>query len=1820
MSTSNWYWSWVNSKEATLKASESVPQSGGTIYTYRAPERGQLSASQLKNSIDSISTNINQQWSLWNSHIRPILDSLPSGKRDQRWRSGKGLQDKIDALTYGIQGTTLFVFNDASATKAYGRYWEVTDERPKTIAESLEDIWQAISDIEVGTSTTSGSVDLSPVWSALGNSYNGGTDASGSVSYRTSVVEDQQTELAHDLYSTDAGLGFGSFGWPQHGVAEFIHYLAILHGVASGWDGGNPALVSHGSGYVLGPVSAVDSTIAIYDGVTGAVIKNSLASINASGSINIPTGQTYKINGTALSTANITTPLTGFLYGNGSSIGTLAIPVPSTITVADSTSTGCYVALFESATGNLAPKTDAGIRYNASTGALSSTLFAANTITANTALVPDTSDGAAIGTTALQFSDLFLALGAVINFDNGASTLTHSVGNLAIGGSVATSLTVSGSIGATGTRVTKGWFTDLEVTNAIAGSITGNAATVSVLDTTDATCFVGLFESATGSLAAKTDGGLLYNASTGLLSSTLFAGASRITLGAVSGLTGIIELLGNVSGIVNITASDTTANWTLTLPPNDGTAGQILTTDGSGLCTWETVGAGTATSITIANETADETCFPMFVLNSIPGDYAPRSNPDLKYNALTNILSSARLAATNKITLGAASGTTGSVEFVGTTSGVVTVKSADAAGTWTMTLPTDDGSSGQYLSTNGSGITSWVSASAPLAHALIDSVGHTVSGLTTGHFLKATGATTYDFGAHGLTASDVGAVADGAALLLDQTYPQSIINGFPSFDWGFMLGLTPTTGDHDTGKVFWDTTSKTMAIDLEDDVTLQVGQENHVYVYNDSGVLIADGEAVYITGASGGIPTIAKAIANDFAKSYVLGVVTSTTIASGSYGYVTTFGHINNLDTSAFEVGDLLYLSASTAGELTNVQTSGANYDVKIAQVITKNGGAGKIFVNIKQMERLGDLSDVSVSSPAVDEVIRFNGVEWVNGAPATSSASAGIEFFPDATDIIAKTADNSFPLKTLNKYPVTTTETVDTISCASNTVLGMAYLYDMALNRTSLDAGNWSFDFYLSVSSTLSGRVSTLTKNIYKVSPYTSPTVTITGGPGTSRTCNASSGTPFAAANIDASATNTEASFVRTPKGVYQITARASDTEVTILVPAAYVNETTVAFSVWKKLFGATSPTITNLTTNYGSYSTNSSQGAHAVAATDKLGMVVFATSNNTTDVNYVYNGSARYSHFSTPLITLHNNLAGLYGGSSNNYYHITSTQYSELTGGGDTSLHTHSGLGYVVGPASATDNAIAVYNSTTGKIIKDSLTTIDATYGHLTFPGVNPTEPCRLGKFVAVFDGVNNPITEWGWNWQNGAVVTGGVSAIATMMESHYNWVGHGTYSEWYVTTSDAAGKTIRPLSFIVDNATVDTLLSAGMNISTTGNFEITRTSDSGQLFNFGGGGLLTVKAGISFSSAAAYVQGTTNDPMGLLCYGKYVWVSNLRDGLDFGSAQDTNLYRSAANTLKTDDEFISVGNLTSNTGLILGLDATGGTPNTAGTMKLFSAGDNTFYSTFTAGTQTANATYTLPLAPPTVDGMALTSTTTGTMSWSTILAGDSEDGMTVYKNIYDDFTVVYKSTSTIEVFGLPFNITAVQIKKITRKPTGSAVSVVKNRGTDLVCTWTDDGSIQGKGLITTTSLGTLADTDEYIVEIEGPPKGYVQSVDANKTYEVNSVMAINDGLIGSLGSADTIEVVKSLLVDGFNAISLVVSIGALGDNVKVYGTNDPSGAVGFYDITTLACGVPQIVASGAYQTPGVIMFPYLKFVIAQVGEGEVTTSAYLTRFLKK
>jgi hypothetical protein len=62
--------------------------------------------------------------------------------------------------------------------------------------------------------------------------------------------------------------------------------------------------------------------------------------------------------------------------------------------------------------------------------------------------------------------------------------------------------------------------------------------------------------------------------------------------------------------------------------------------------------------------------------------------------------------------LGTAGSTAGVLSMAGGTSGLITLQTAAAAGTWTMTLPSSAGTNGYVLQTDGSGITSWVALSA----------------------------------------------------------------------------------------------------------------------------------------------------------------------------------------------------------------------------------------------------------------------------------------------------------------------------------------------------------------------------------------------------------------------------------------------------------------------------------------------------------------------------------------------------------------------------------------------------------------------------------------------------------------------------------------------------------------------------------------------------------------------------------------------------------------------------------------------------------------------------------------------------------------------------------------------------------------------------------------------------------------------------------------------------------------------------------------------------------------------------------------------------
>jgi len=344
-------------------------------------------------------------------------------------------------------------------------------------------------------------------------------------------------------------------------------------------------------------------------------------------------------------------------------------------------------------------------------------------------------------------------------------------------------------------------------------------------------------------------------------------------------------------------------------------------------------------------------------------------------------------------------------------------------------------------------------------------------------------------------------------------------------------------------------------------------------------------------------------------------------------------------------------LTANTA-VINNINTADSS-DIHINGAFVNFAGGGTVLYD--EQATLNNLYDVEITNPAVDQFLRYNGTHWVNGQGATVSAGVGVGFWLTAPTISGVNANNANPIASLSISPGTTTELTITKGINNTTDIIGAFVSG-ALNRTVWDGGNWLFANHVYVNS--STGTSTVTDAIYTVLPFVTGTVTITGT-GTSRTATASAGTPFATAAIDASATNTDASFLQTPQGLYQITARSSDTVVTITTPSGYTNESAVAGTVWKKWFvGNASAQINN--TTVAQFDTDTTKGSLSVTTDTRIGLIIFGTTTSNRTISIVYDASLNASSFVTPLAAQHKDLAGLQGGQANEFYHLTEAEYT--------------------------------------------------------------------------------------------------------------------------------------------------------------------------------------------------------------------------------------------------------------------------------------------------------------------------------------------------------------------------------------------------------------------------------------------------------------------------------------------------------------------------------------------------------------------------------
>jgi len=216
-------------------------------------------------------------------------------------------------------------------------------------------------------------------------------------------------------------------------------------------------------------------------------------------------------------------------------------------------------------------------------------------------------------------------------------------------------------------------------TSGSSGSCTGNSATattstnVTVADeSSDTTCFPVFVTAATGDLAPKSGSNLAFNSSSGVLTATGFAG----------------DITGNVTGNAS------------------GSAGS---------CTGNSATATTSTNVTVADESSDTTCFPLFV-TAATGDLGPKSGSNLAFNSSSGVLTATGFAGdiTGNVT-GNTSGTSGSTTGnAATATALATARNIGGVsfdGTGNIDLPGVNAAGSQNTSGTAAGLSSTLAVS-----------------------------------------------------------------------------------------------------------------------------------------------------------------------------------------------------------------------------------------------------------------------------------------------------------------------------------------------------------------------------------------------------------------------------------------------------------------------------------------------------------------------------------------------------------------------------------------------------------------------------------------------------------------------------------------------------------------------------------------------------------------------------------------------------------------------------------------------------------------------------------------------------------------------------------------------------------------------------------------------------------------------------------------------------------------------------------------------------------------------------------------------------
>jgi hypothetical protein len=255
------------------------------------------------------------------------------------------------------------------------------------------------------------------------------------------------------------------------------------------------------------------------------------------------------------------------------------------------------------------------------------------------------------------------------------------------------------------------------------------------------------------------------------------------------------------------------------------------------------------------------------------------------------------------------------------------------------------------------------------------------------------------------------------------------------------------------GELAWNADEETLDLG-QNGAILQIGQEIHYHVRNNTANTISNGTAVMVVGTLGasGRITVAPSVANGTIRSkFYIGIATED-ILPDTDGKVTHFGKIRGINTSSYDEGDILWLDPNNSGGFTTTEPQAPNWKIAAAIVISSKNN-GTIFVRYATQHNLEDLNNISVTNPANNDVLFYDGINGYWKHRSISEVSFSVRTISSNTTLISNDRTILVDASSANVYV-----TLPTIQAGNGKEFNIKKI-DSSLNSIIVDGNSANID-----------------------------------------------------------------------------------------------------------------------------------------------------------------------------------------------------------------------------------------------------------------------------------------------------------------------------------------------------------------------------------------------------------------------------------------------------------------------------------------------------------------------------------------------------------------------------------------------------------------------------------------------------------------------------------------------------------------------------------------------------------------------------------------